>query len=72
MTVVAIVVDKRKLKQKYSNPYHIRIKFGLERVRYLLTHDGQLAYRAFEGNTLHPDEGCEGRNWSSTVLAAFK
>ncbi|CAB3746456.1 DUF3800 domain-containing protein [Paraburkholderia humisilvae] len=39
MAVVAVVIDKRKLKQKYSNPYnpyHIGIQFGLERVRHFL------------------------------------
>ncbi|WP_222105760.1 DUF3800 domain-containing protein [Paraburkholderia sp. BCC1885] len=39
MTVVAVVIDKRKLTQKYSNPYnpyHIGIQYGLERVRHFL------------------------------------
>ncbi|SIT40713.1 conserved hypothetical protein [Paraburkholderia ribeironis] len=44
MTVIAVVIDKRKLKQRYSNPYnpyHIGIKFGLERVRHFLRAHGQ-------------------------------
>ena len=46
MTVVAVVIDKRKLKQKYSNPYnpyHIGVQFGLERVRHFLRLNGQHA-----------------------------
>ncbi|REE17517.1 uncharacterized protein DUF3800 [Paraburkholderia sp. BL27I4N3] len=44
MTVVAVVIEKLKLKQKYSNPYnpyHIGIQFGLERVRQFLRMQGQ-------------------------------
>ena len=44
MTVVAIVIDKRRLKEKYNNPfnpYHIAIQYGLERVRHFLRMNGQ-------------------------------
>lgn len=44
MTVVAVVIDKRKHKEKYINPYnpyHIGIQFGLERVRHFLRLNGQ-------------------------------
>lgn len=39
MTVVAVIIDKRKLKEKYVNPfnpYHLGVQFGLERVRQFL------------------------------------
>lgn len=44
MTVVAVVIDKRKLTQRYTfphNPYHIGIQYGLERVRHFLRMNGQ-------------------------------
>lgn len=44
MTVVAIVIDKRALAQRYArpyNPYHIGIQYGLERVRHFLRLAGQ-------------------------------
>lgn len=44
MTVVAVIVDKRKLKEKYVNPfnpYHLGVQFGLERVRQFLRIVGQ-------------------------------
>lgn len=43
MTVIAVVIEKSKLKQRYSNPYnpyHIGIQFGLERVRHFLRLNG--------------------------------
>jgi len=39
MTVVAVVIDKRRLAQRDAdpyNPYHIGIQYGLERVRHFL------------------------------------
>ncbi|WP_259295029.1 DUF3800 domain-containing protein [Paraburkholderia sp. DHOC27] len=44
MTVIAVVIEKSKLKQRYSNPYnpyHIGIQYGLERVRNFLRLNGQ-------------------------------
>jgi len=44
MTVIAVVIEKSKLKQRYSNPYkpyHIGIRFGLERDRHFLHMNGQ-------------------------------
>jgi hypothetical protein len=44
MTVVAVVIDKRTLTERYanpSNPYHIGIQFGLERVCHFLSLQGQ-------------------------------
>jgi hypothetical protein len=44
MTVIAVMIEKSKLKQRYSNPYnpyHIGIQFGLERVRHFLHMNGQ-------------------------------
>lgn len=44
MTVVAVVIDKRRLTQRYANPYnpyHIGIQYGLERVRHFLHLQGQ-------------------------------
>lgn len=43
MTVVAVIIDKQRLKEKYSNPfnpYHIGIQYGLERVRHFLRMNG--------------------------------
>lgn len=43
MTVIAVVIEKSKLKQRYSNPYnpyHIGIQYGLERVRHFLRLNG--------------------------------
>jgi hypothetical protein len=37
--VIGVVIDKRKLKDRYTNPYnpyHIGIQYGLERVRQYL------------------------------------
>jgi hypothetical protein len=39
MTVVAVVIDKRRMTQRYANPtnpYHVGIQYGLERVRHFL------------------------------------
>lgn len=39
LTVIAVVIDKRKLRDRYANPYnpyHIGIQYGLERVRHFL------------------------------------
>ncbi|MEZ2305903.1 MULTISPECIES: DUF3800 domain-containing protein [Paraburkholderia] len=39
LTVIGVVIDKRKLKDRYTNPYnpyHIGIQYGLERVRQYL------------------------------------
>ncbi|MBU9272719.1 DUF3800 domain-containing protein [Burkholderia gladioli] len=44
MTVVAVIIDKQRLKEKYSNPfnpYHIGIQYGLERVRHFLRMNSQ-------------------------------
>lgn len=44
MTVVAVVIDKRKLNEKYStpsNPYHLGTQYGLERVWEFLKMKGQ-------------------------------
>ncbi|MBU9195990.1 DUF3800 domain-containing protein [Burkholderia gladioli] len=44
MTVVAVIIDKQRLKEKYSNPfnpYHIGIQYGLERVRHFLRMNNQ-------------------------------
>lgn len=44
MTVVAVVIHKRHLKDRYNrpyNPYHIGIQYGLERVRHYLCLAGQ-------------------------------
>jgi hypothetical protein len=44
MTVVAVVIDKRKLNEKYStpyNPYHLGTQYGLQRVWQFLKMNGQ-------------------------------
>ena len=44
MTVIAVVIEKSKLKERYLrpyNPYHIGIQYGLERVRHFLRLHGQ-------------------------------
>lgn len=40
MTVVAVVIDKRRLTERYRrphNPYHLGVQYGLERVRHFLS-----------------------------------
>lgn len=42
--LVAVVIDKRKLKDRYNNPahpYHLALEFGLERIYRLLKGAGQ-------------------------------
>lgn len=42
--IVPIVIDKRKLKLKYNdpfNPYHLGLRFGLEKLNEILLYDGQ-------------------------------
>lgn len=42
--LVAVVIDKRKLKERYSrpaHPYHLALEFGLERIYRLLKEAGQ-------------------------------
>jgi hypothetical protein len=42
--LIAVVVDKRRLKKQYtspSHPYHLAMEFGLERLYYLLQQLGQ-------------------------------
>lgn len=42
--LVAVVIDKRKLKDRYNNPahpYHLALEFGLERIYRLLRDAGQ-------------------------------
>lgn len=44
MTLVAVVIDKVKHKAKYlspEHPYHLALKFGLERVHHFLQMQGQ-------------------------------
>jgi len=43
-TVVAVVIDKRKLTSRYrspSHPYHLAMEFGLERLDRIMTAKGQ-------------------------------
>lgn len=43
-TLVAVVIDKTKLKAKYTNPthpYHLALQYGLERVRHFLRKQGE-------------------------------
>jgi hypothetical protein len=43
-TLVAVVIDKRKLKDRYvrpAHPYHLALEFGLERIYRLLRSAGQ-------------------------------
>lgn len=42
--LVAIVIDKRKLKMRYTNPehpYHLAMEFGLERIYRFMKEEGQ-------------------------------
>lgn len=42
--LIAVVIDKRKLKKRYTNPahpYHLALEFGLERIYRLLKENGQ-------------------------------
>ncbi len=42
--LVAVVIDKRKLKDRYTrpaHPYHLALEFGLERIYRLLLSEGQ-------------------------------
>ncbi len=42
--LVAVVIDKRKLKDRYNqpaHPYHLALEFGLERIYRLLKNSGQ-------------------------------
>lgn len=42
--IVPIVIDKRKLTSKYNkpfNPYHLGLRFGLEKLNQLLIYNGQ-------------------------------
>jgi hypothetical protein len=44
MTLIAVIIDKERHKVKYStpdHPYHLALKFGLERVHHFLTLRGQ-------------------------------
>jgi hypothetical protein len=48
MTLVAVVIDKSKHKAKYTNPahpYHLALKYGLERVHHFLRTQGQTEQR---------------------------
>ena len=42
--IVPIVIDKRKLMSKYNkpfNPYHLGLRFGLEKLNQILLYNGQ-------------------------------
>ena len=66
--LVAVVIDKRKLKAKYANPehpYHLAMEFGLERIyRYLknMAQDDRLTHLVCEAQRKTPNW-----NWSFAV-----
>lgn len=59
--LIAVVIDKRKLKEQYnspSHPYHLAMEFGLERLYYLFQQLGQadfLTHVIFEARG-HPED----------------
>lgn len=63
--LIAVVVDKRKLKDRYSrpaHPYHLALEFGLERIYRLLKgagQDGALTYVVCEARGAKEDAELE-------------
>ncbi|MCE2679126.1 MAG: DUF3800 domain-containing protein [Burkholderiales bacterium] len=80
--LVAVVIDKRKLKDRYNNPahpYHLALEFGLERICRLLKDAGQadaLTYIVCEARGAKEDSElelefrriCDGANYFNRPL----
>lgn len=81
-TLVAVVIDKRKLKSQYTtpeHPYHLAMEFGLERIHgFLKTNgqDGRLTYLICEARGAKEDKDlelafrrqCSGGNYRRETL----
>lgn len=68
-TVVSVVIEKTKLKEKYSdpaNPYHIALAFGLERVYSFLRDNQQDEHRT------HIICECRGKKEDKDLELAFR
>jgi hypothetical protein len=69
MTLVAVVVHKSRLVEKYrtpTNPYHIALEYGLERVQRYLTEHGQA------GKTTPLICECRGRREDDELELEFR
>jgi hypothetical protein len=64
-TLIAVVIDKLKLKKAYtapSHPYHLAVEFGMERVHHFLRHHHQenlMTHFVFEARGAKEDETLE-------------
>ena len=81
--VIAVLIDKKKLAQKYadaSNPYHIALKYAMERLhRYLKekNQEDKITHVVVEKRGAREDDQlelefrriCDGNNWFNTTLS---
>lgn len=68
-TLVAVVIDKRELRLEgaaSANPYHLALRFGLERVSLLLTERGQ------EGRLTHFIVEARGKREDTELELEFR
>lgn len=80
--IIAVLIDKKRLSQKYSeasNPYHIALKYAIERLyRYLKERDqeNKTTHIVVEKRGAREDDQlelefrriCDGDNWFNAVL----
>ncbi len=69
MSLIAVVVHKQRLKDKYAaptNPYHLALEYGLERVARYLTERGQ------KGKTTPLICECRGRKEDDELELEFR